>query len=212
MVDFFGDEIGVCVRVMGEEIYFLYGGVSPSVFVLTPEQKHSSCVLIYPYEWNGSIGCDGILTLRSEGIKVGVRTADCLPIIFVSKNMKGAIHAGWRGIAAGIVENAIKKLEIAGEKRENTFAVIGPHICGRCYEVGEDVWEIFSQLCSQKEIESLNVLSEHGGKKFLNMSAYVISLMREMGIRIFHTNICVFENRNFFSRRRGDTGNQISYV
>lgn len=81
------------------------------------------------------------LVARAEGVAVGVRTADCVPIL-VADPQTGAvlvIHAGWRGLVAGVVPAALEVLAPDGAARARLVACIGPHIRVEGFEVGEDV-------------------------------------------------------------------------
>ena len=69
---------------------------------------------------------------RVPGAKLAVRTADCVPVVLVAEGGVGIIHAGWRGLAAGIVQRTVD--ELGSVQR----AVVGPHIRAGCYEFGED--------------------------------------------------------------------------
>jgi polyphenol oxidase len=76
------------------------------------------------------------------GVMLGVQTADCVPILVADREGRAvaAIHAGWRGTAAGIAEAAVRRLtEKFDLDPQNLVAVIGPHIGACCYQVGEDV-------------------------------------------------------------------------
>lgn len=70
------------------------------------------------------------------GAALAVQTADCAPIALLADGVVGAVHAGWRGLAAGVVGNAVAAMRDlgAGEVR----AVLGPCIRPRCYEFGPD--------------------------------------------------------------------------
>ena len=78
----------------------------------------------------------------TAGETIGVRVADCLPLLLVDPNRKAvaAVHAGWRGSAAGIATLAVERMrECYGSRPEDLEAVIGPCISAALYEVGEDV-------------------------------------------------------------------------
>lgn len=70
-----------------------------------------------------------------------VSTADCLPILLwdPGTGTVGAVHAGWRGLAAGIIETAVEAMEESGDPAERFFAAVGPAIGPCCYEVGDEV-------------------------------------------------------------------------
>lgn len=77
---------------------------------------------------------------RGPGQVLAILTADCLPVLFVSADGQtiGAAHAGWRGLAAGVLENTVKAMAADGIQ-----AWLGPAIGGGSYEVGEEVREAF---------------------------------------------------------------------
>ena len=81
------------------------------------------------------------LVSRRAGIAVGIRTADCVPILVFDPATGGvaAIHAGWRGVVSGVVGSALDVLVPYPASRSALVAVIGPHIRAERFEVGEDV-------------------------------------------------------------------------
>ena len=84
---------------------------------------------------------DGGITALT-GAALGIQTADCVPILIADRKARvvAAVHAGWRGIAGRIVENAIRQIvETHGVPAADLTAVIGPHNAVCCYEVGEEV-------------------------------------------------------------------------
>ena len=74
-------------------------------------------------------------------LPIGVLTADCVPILLVTHcgGAVAAVHAGWRGLARGVVAAGVGALHEAAPPRSELFAVIGPHIGMCCYEVDEPV-------------------------------------------------------------------------
>lgn len=81
---------------------------------------------------------DGIITRR--GIGIGVATADCCPLVILTPDplCYGVFHVGWRGLQKGMVENAIAAFLHMGLLSESLTAILGPAICGTCYEVGQE--------------------------------------------------------------------------
>jgi YfiH family protein len=80
----------------------------------------------------------------APGILLSVRVADCLPLILASRTGGAAavVHAGWRGVAAGVVEKGVEALaEISGARPSELLAAVGPGIGICCFEVGEEVVE-----------------------------------------------------------------------
>ncbi len=110
-------------------------------------QVHSSLVIAA----DGAAGCagegDALISNRS-GVLVGVRTADCAPVLLVDVRRRAvaAIHAGWRGSAGEIARLAVEALRANyGTDPLDIYAAIGPCIRECCYEVGPDVAQRFAR-------------------------------------------------------------------
>jgi purine-nucleoside/S-methyl-5'-thioadenosine phosphorylase / adenosine deaminase len=99
------------------------------------KQVHSAVAL--PARPGGCGEGDALFT-EDAGLVLSVATADCVPILLAGPQGLAAIHAGWRGIAAGVIPATLEKLQ---GRREDWTAWIGPAIGACCYEVGEDVAE-----------------------------------------------------------------------
>ena len=101
----------------------------------------------------GSAGEGDALVTRTSGLAVSVRTADCFPILLADPRTHAvaAIHAGWRGTAAGIVASALGRMHSDfGTDPQHVYAAIGPGIGQCCYEVGEEVARQFGLQRSGK--------------------------------------------------------------
>ena len=79
---------------------------------------------------------------RTPGIAIAVRAADCLPVVFADRRgtVVAAAHAGWRGLAAGVLEATVRAMDVAPD---GVVAWIGPAIGPRAFEVGRDVLDAF---------------------------------------------------------------------
>ncbi len=102
---------------------------------------------------------DAVLALEGAGIVPAVRTADCLPLLIVDGlgRWAAAVHAGWRGLAVGVLAGAIAELKSRGVAAASLVAAIGPSIGPCCYEVGAEVLESVAQASrvpvSQVEVD-----------------------------------------------------------
>ncbi|MDT8448555.1 MAG: peptidoglycan editing factor PgeF [Wenzhouxiangellaceae bacterium] len=98
-------------------------------------------------DWHAGIEADAAWT-DAPGRAVAVLTADCLPVLLADRlgRCVAAVHAGWRGLAAGIVDNAVSALPVAPERLE---AWIGPRISQADYEVGEAVRSALAGFASR---------------------------------------------------------------
>ena len=87
---------------------------------------------------------DGLVT-EEKGVVLGVKVADCLPVLFFDKKRKiiGVAHAGWKGVLAEIGQEVVWKMKLLGSNPKNVLVGIGPHLSGCCYEIKKDLVEKF---------------------------------------------------------------------
>jgi YfiH family protein len=108
--------------------------------VRRPKQVHGRAVatLRRPDE---ALGEADAVICGAPGAAVAVVTADCVPILLASPraDVVAAVHAGWRGLAAGVIEAALRALEEAGAGSAELAAAVGPHVGACCYEVDAPV-------------------------------------------------------------------------
>lgn len=135
------------------------------------------------------------------GKSIGVRTADCVPILLLdaTKRCVAAVHAGWRGTAARVVERTLARLHGEfGTNMKDVYAAIGPSIRGCCYEVGREVTEHFETGTWRTNAQ--------GDRRFLNLDEANRREMLAAGVpegRIFDCGLCTTcQCAQFFSYRR----------
>jgi len=181
------------------------------------EQTHSSKVVDLDSLDNQSFHgksspvllADASFSAQLERVCV-VMTADCLPILFANKSGSwvAAVHAGWRGLADGIVQNTIAAYP--GEASE-LVAWLGPAISQRHFEVGEEVKSLFEQKDS-----SYSTAFEATGLSKYHCDLYQVAriLMKAYGIGVFGGEFCSFsQSSQFYSYRRdGKTGRMASLI
>jgi polyphenol oxidase len=151
--------------------------------------------------WTRHAGADGHLTV-ARGVACAVTVADCVPVFIAHPSGAVALlHAGWRGTAARIVEKGIGRLVDLGFDAADLRVHLGPAICGRCYQVGPDVFE---QLTGWQTIRNRNV----------DLRALLAEQAKESGVRQLsaspHCTRC--DNDRFFSHRAGDAGRQVAVI
>ena len=100
-------------------------------------QVHSNKIFFIDKITNQTLTGDGIISKRKDLI-LGVLTADCAPIVILGKKYFGIIHAGWKGVFSGIIENAINLFIKKGECEEDIFVDVGPHLRKNSFEVKND--------------------------------------------------------------------------
>ena len=116
-----------------------FGLETPDPEWLTCHQVHSADVFFCDSGHLNSIKADGLIS--SENKALAVQTADCLPVLFSTKDgkMVAAVHAGWRGVLDGILLNAVRKMSEAGAKPEDLLVAIGPCLRQCCFEISSSL-------------------------------------------------------------------------
>ncbi|MCB9707863.1 MAG: peptidoglycan editing factor PgeF [Myxococcales bacterium] len=139
-----------------------------------------------------------------DGVAVAVRTADCMPLLLADpeSGVVAAVHAGWRGIALGVVRSSVLALTQRMHVKQTELLVgIGPHIRQCCFEVGEDVRAILV-ACS----DASNVVITHTTKPRVSLVGIVMSQLLSLGALFTHIDDvggCTHcEGDRFFSYRR----------
>lgn len=161
------------------------------------EQTHST-ICIIPEKETSRTG-DALVT-RSNQYPLAIMTADCLPITLCNQqgNEIAAIHAGWRGLFNGIIENTVHRML---SPASSLLAWIGPAISQPYYEIGEEVYESFLKKNPQN-IDAFHKIKE---KKWLaNLPLLAEYTLNSLGIEaVTQSNLCTFEKKDeFYSYRR----------
>lgn len=166
--------------------------------LIVPQLQHGSHILQVPTTRN--LECDAVFTLESN-CALGVRVADCLPIVL---SVKGAgvaiIHGGWRSLLDGVVEKTIEKFLCTTQTTAQDLHVwIGPSIQACCntmkelpVQAGKNGWD--------------GCISKNGEIYHVNLQKYVRDMCQRLGISAQHiidTNICTSHQKDaYFSYRR----------
>ena len=166
--------------------------------------------------YNGAApDADGLWT-RSPSDLLVIRVADCAPVWIVDPPHKtiALLHAGWRGVAAGVVEHAIAALASAGAYADDLHAAIGPHIGPCCFEVGPEVSQRFgNDPGAVLPPISLLVDRKRDDGAALDLSAAITNRLRSAGVdagRIEASTACTRCRADLFhSYRRNGTGGPL---
>jgi YfiH family protein len=126
---------------------------------------------------------DYLLT-NVPGIGIGVATADCMAIVLFDpvKKVVGAVHAGWKGLVAGVVEQAVDRMQGEyGLVLTDIVFIIGPSAQSCCYEVGKDFFDQARLLRPATENFLKNALSEREGRLFFDSVRFLKDVFFEKG-------------------------------
>ena len=189
-------------------------GATPKQLV-TVHQVHGTTVLEATAEGQGVLGeADAVFTRRA-GLLVGVKTADCLPILIEDPKtgQVAAVHAGWRGVIGEIVLRAIERLVANGADASGLQVALGPAIQACCFEVDGDLPSRFAAAFGD------GVVRPQPGKAkvHLDLSWAVARSLARAGVPDSHVDVlphCTRCDGRFFSYRReeGRTGRQLSLI
>ena len=139
------------------------------------------------------------MVTRVAGLPLGVLVADCMPVLLAdaTAGVIGAVHAGRRGLAGGVLQAAVAAMQSLGAAPARTSAVIGPAICGRCYEVPAPM---------RDEVETTvpgTAASTWQGTSSLDLPAGAAAVLAQAGIAAVRSvDICTLEDDRFYSYRR----------
>jgi YfiH family protein len=179
--------------------------------ITTVQQIHSGLVVEATEPAMEPIAeADGIVT-RRPGLLIGVRTADCVPILMVDEKTHavGCIHAGWRGTACNIAIAGVNAMiSRCGSHPQDLHAAIGPAIGPCCYEVGPEVAQRFRAWNPD--------LAEVDRPTHVDLPSINEKQLRAAGLRdIWQAKECTFcAPRRFFSFRRDKekAGRMLSFI
>ena len=191
---------------------------NPSMFVTTNKlesEETASCVQTHSnnvkYVDKPGIykNVDGLVTNLENKIKLVIQTADCVPIFITDLKKKnvGLVHSGWKGTANSIIISAISIFINEGSDIKDISVYLGPCIKKCCYEIKDDVSKFFDN----KFIIKKNKM------QFLDLESKIFDDVLKIGLsekKLFKSNICTFENKNFCSFRRDNknSGRMYSYL
>ncbi len=176
------------------------------------EQVHSSrCVELteQPSDLTTETVADASYTRLKEAACC-VMTADCLPVLICNRqgNWVAAVHAGWRGLADGVIENTIARY--TGDLSD-LLAWLGPAISQSCFEVGSEVKEKF---VGQYEPFASAFKANQENKFMADLYQIARMKLQTKGVKVFGGNFCTFQDeQHFYSyRRNNQTGRMASLV
>ncbi len=174
------------------------------------KQMHTANVEFAENNNNFFDNTDGII-LTNPNTATFLNFADCIPIILYDpvENIGGVVHAGWRGTASKIQQNAVKMMVSRGSKPENIRAAIGAGIGKCCFDVNEDVFEKIYDGVDRNSAKETFSFDEKNGKYFVDLKVVNKILLNEMYVhQVDVSDYCTYCNNDvFFSYRKenGDT-------
>jgi YfiH family protein len=192
------------ISIRNLNIIFNTDNQQPSIdnkSIIKMDQTHSNTINFISGNKQVYESTDALFT-SNNNFALEVKVADCMPIFIFDKKSSffGVIHAGWRGLANGIIENSINLLKEKDLEIKNIKVFIGPSISQRNFEIQSDVMSYFDSKFS--------VVKD--GKIFLSLQEVVIDIFASYSIfDIININECTYENLNYHSYRRDKTDKRM---
>ena len=164
------------------------------------EQVHGTAVASADCAHASAPQADGAVASTVDAV-CAVLTADCLPVLFsdAAATSVGAAHAGWRGLAAGVLEATLAAMRVAPQ---SVIAWLGPAIGPAAFEVGDDVHDAF---CAIDSGAHSCFVATRAGKWHADLYALARQRLARAGVRAVYggTRCTLREPEDFFSYRRG---------
>jgi polyphenol oxidase len=168
------------------------------------DQVHGDVVATIGNEIIAAPTADALIT-QNAGIGLAVMVADCIPLLLSNARSVAAVHVGRKGLMNEVAMKAIQAMHSI-DSSEIT-AVVGPSICGQCYEVSEDIYE---EVTTRFPLAA-STTSDDGFA--LNLSRALMDQLQKSGVRVLDEGRCTVEDSSLYSYRRdGVTGRQVGVV
>lgn len=180
----------------------------PATQLCFMEQVHGHTVAVINEAGQTPPVADAMIT-NQKGIALCVLTADCVPLLFYAPQEPavGVIHAGWRGLAQGIIAQTIRQMkETYGFLPQQLLVGIGPHISVRHYEVGEEVVTALQDSVPASFRDKVYIRKKESGRYHADLLAVARAQLMAEGVpeeNIQCHAVCTYEaNELFYSARR----------
>jgi YfiH family protein len=155
-------------------------------------QVHGDAVVVID-DFVNEPTADALIT-QNPHIALAVMVADCIPLLLVSDSVIAAVHVGRRGLVNGIAVKTVNKMRELGAS--HIRAELGPSICGKCYEVPQDLADEVALL--HPVAMSMTIFSSPA----LDLPRALVAALEAVGVSSQVSAVCTLENPNYFSYRR----------
>jgi YfiH family protein len=180
----------------------------------TAYQVHGTAVQIVDAPWpvTDRPRVDAMIS-ATPGVALGVLTADCAPVLMADPEagVVGAVHAGWKGALAGVVETAVTEMAKLGARRERIVAAVGPCIAQASYEVGPEFPAPFLNA-DATNAGYFEAATRQGHFQF-DLAGYVLAKLAAAGVEA-HEHVdhdTRQDEKHFFSYRRACLNGERDY-
>lgn len=182
----------------------------PSDRLVWMSQVHGSGVMVVDGPQDGPLQDTDAVVTGTPGLVLCVLVADCVPVLLADPvaGVVAAVHAGREGVRKGVVPATLSVMASLGARARNVSALLGPAVCGGCYEVPPPMQAELARIVPAAAVRTRT------GTAGLDLRAGLAELLTRAGIpEVVHDPRCTVEDPNLFSHRRdGVTGRQAGLV
>lgn len=181
------------------------------VAVAWMDQVHGDRVVVVdhvPYGDEPAPTCDALVT-AAPGVAIGVLVADCVPVLMSDSHagVVAAVHAGRRGTQGDVVLRALEVMQTLGAQPSDVEVLLGPAVCGACYEVPEKMQRDVAAAVPQA------ASTTRWGTPGLDLRAGLTGRLAGLVASVEVVDVCTYESADHFSHRRdGVTGRTAGVV
>lgn len=182
----------------------------PSQRLIWMEQVHGRGVVVVHQPTAATVPMADALVTATPGLALNVLTADCVPLLLWDEQAEviGAAHAGRQGVRLGIAAATVRKMVGLGAQPANIEALLGPAICGGCYEVPPTM---------QADVEAAapgSAVRTRSGSAGLDLRAGLVAQLAAAGVgKVQCDHRCTAEDETLYSyRREAQTGRQTAVI
>ncbi|MGY1724185.1 peptidoglycan editing factor PgeF [Blastococcus sp. SYSU DS0533] len=174
------------------------------------DQVHGTGVAVVDGPQEGPVPATDALVTATRGLVLAVLAADCVPVLLADHEagVVAAVHAGREGLRKGVLPAALSAMASLGARARNVTALLGPAVCGACYEVPAEMQREVARVAPTAAVPTRT------GTAGLDLRAGVEEILRRAGIpEVVLDPRCTVEDPTLFSHRRdGVTGRQAGLV
>lgn len=186
-------------------------GLDPASVVWL-SQVHGADVVTVDAPWRGDPPAADAAVTRSPGLALAIRVADCTPVVLADPQagVLGAAHAGRPGLAVGVVPAVVARMAELGAEPARVAAVIGPSVCGGCYEVPAAMRDEVVAAAGVPQAWA----QTRWGTPAVDVAAGVAAQLAAAGVTdVTKVDVCTRESgRHYSYRRDGETGRFAGYI
>jgi YfiH family protein len=196
-----GTHVGDDLELVLENRRILADEVGPTQYM---NQVHGDRIAVIEVVTDEAPTADALVT-GIPGVTLAVMVADCIPLLLTSDESVAAVHVGRRGLVNEITRKTLKVMRDMGASK--ITGIVGPSICGTCYEVSEDIYN---------EVMAIHPTAQSrtkAGTHALDLPAALKKVLLDEGVEIVDQFQCTVESNEYFSYRRdGVTGRQVGVI